>query len=119
MQGINVCNYVYFTLSQVTQGLLWTVIYTVHITFVGILNNFDVLNSPEKNCNILSVENSSSSTVLLLKLMSKPESVYMKTFLQIPALTSPRLTLTANKSMKMKFSTDKIHYNISQQIPNI
>ena len=41
--------------------------------------------------------------------------VYMKTFLQIPWLTSLPSTLTAKKSMKMKFSADKIYYNFSQE----
>ena len=53
-------------------------------------------------------------TFLLLKLTemtSTKVSVYMKTSLQIPWLTSLPSTLTAKKSMKLKFSADKIYYN--------
>ena len=46
---------------------------------------------------------------------STQESVYMKTSLQIPGLTSFPSTLTAEKSMKMTFPSDKIiYYNFSQ-----
>ena len=38
---------------------------------------------------------------------------------QIPGLTSLPLTLTAKKSMKMKFSSDKIYYNFFQENPKI
>ena len=38
---------------------------------------------------------------------------------QIPGLTSLPLNLTAKKSTKMKFSTDKIYYNFSQTYPKI
>ena len=38
-------------------------------------------------------------------------SVYMKTSLQIPWLTSLPSTLIAKKSMNLKFSADKIYYN--------
>ena len=34
---------------------------------------------------------------------------------KIPGLTSLPSTLTAKKSMKMKFSVDKIYYNFSQE----
>ena len=34
---------------------------------------------------------------------------------QIPWFTSFASALTAKKSMKMKFSADKIHYNFSQE----
>ena len=43
----------------------------------------------------------------------------MKTFLQIPAMTSLPSTLTAKKSMKMTFSSDKTYYNFSQENPKI
>ena len=43
----------------------------------------------------------------------------MKTSLQIPAMTSLPSTLTAKKSMKMTFSSDKIYYNFSQENPKI
>ena len=39
----------------------------------------------------------------------------MKTSLQIPGLTSFQPTSTAKKSIKMKFSADKIYYNFSQE----
>ena len=39
----------------------------------------------------------------------------MKTTLQFPGLTSLPSTLTAKKSMKMKFSADKIYYNFCQE----
>ena len=38
------------------------------------------------------------------------KTIYMKTSLQIPWLTSLPSTLRANKDMKMKFSADKIYY---------
>ena len=34
-------------------------------------------------------------------------------------MTSLPSTLTANKSTKIKFSTDKIYYNFSQEFPKI
>ena len=34
-------------------------------------------------------------------------------------MTSLSSTLTANKSMKTKFSTDKIYYNFPQKYPKI
>ena len=43
----------------------------------------------------------------------------MKTSLQFPAMTSFPSTLTAKKSMKMTFSSDKIYYNFSQENPKI
>ena len=43
----------------------------------------------------------------------------MKAFLQIPAMTSLPSNLTAEKSMKMTFSSDKIYYNVSQGNPKI
>ena len=46
---------------------------------------------------------------------STQESVYMKTSLQIPGLTSFPSVLTAKNSMNMKFSADKINYNFSQE----
>ena len=49
-----------------------------------------------------------------VKVTSTQESVYMKTSLQIPGLTSFPSTLTAKRSMKMTFSSDKIYYNFSQ-----
>ena len=61
---------------------------------------------------------SSSWTFSLLKLtevMSQRESLYMKTSLQIPTMTSLPSTLTAKKFMKMTFSSDKIYYNFSQE----
>ena len=57
---------------------------------------------------------SSSCTFSQLKLMevtSNRESLYMKTSSQIPDLTSRPSTLTAKKSMKTTFSSDKIYYN--------
>ena len=39
--------------------------------------------------------------------------------LQIPGLTSLPSTLTAKKSMKMKFSANKIYYNLFQENPKI
>ena len=81
------------------------------------------LDTHEKNCNIsCQPKNSSSYTFLLLKLTdmtSNQESVYMKTLAQIPGLTSLPLTLTAKKSLKIKFSADKIHYNFSHEHPKI
>ena len=50
---------------------------------------------------------------------SNQESVYMKTSAQIPGLTSLPLTLTAEKSSKIKFSADKIYYNFSHEHPKI
>ena len=44
-------------------------------------------------------------------------SVYIKISFQIPELTSLPSTLTAKKSMKMKFSANKIYYNFSQENP--
>ena len=41
------------------------------------------------------------------------ESVKRFSYRQIPWVTSFPSTLTAKKSMKMTFSTDKIHYNFS------
>ena len=38
---------------------------------------------------------------------------------EIPAMTSLPSTLTAKKSMKMTFSSDKIYYNFSQENPKI
>ena len=58
---------------------------------------------------------SSSCTFSLLKLTevtSNRESLYMKTSLQVP-------DLTAKKSMKTTFSSDKIYYNFSQRNPTI
>ena len=49
-----------------------------------------------------------------VKVTSTQESVYMKTSLQIPGLTSFPSTLTAKKFMKMTFSSDKIYYNFSR-----
>ena len=46
-------------------------------------------------------------------------SAQMKTSSQIPFLTSFPSALTAKKSMKMKFSVDKINYNFSQENPKI
>ena len=46
-------------------------------------------------------------------------SLYMKTSLQIPAMTSLPSTLTANTSMKITFLSDKIYYNFSQENPTI
>ena len=46
-----------------------------------------------------------------VKVTSTQESVYMKISLQIPGLTLFPSTLTAKKSMKMTFSSDKIYYN--------
>ena len=40
-------------------------------------------------------------------------------FIWIPAMTSLPSTLTAKKSMKMTFSSDKIYYNFSQENPKI
>ena len=40
-------------------------------------------------------------------------------YTQIPAMTSLPSTLTAKKSMKIKFSADKIYYNFSQENPKI
>ena len=57
---------------------------------------------------------SSSCTFSLLKLTevtSNRESLDMKTSSQIPDLTSLPSTLTAKKSMKTTFSSDKIYYN--------
>ena len=39
--------------------------------------------------------------------------------LHIPAMTSLPSTITAKKSMKMTFSSDKIYYNFSQENPKI
>ena len=50
---------------------------------------------------------------------STKASVYIKTSSQIPGLTSFPSALTAKKSMKMKFSADKINYNFSQENPKI
>ena len=91
------------------------------------------LDTHEKNCNIsCQPKNSSSYTFLLLKLTdmtSNQESVYMKTLLyeilykiflyEIPGLTSLPLTLTEKKSLKIKFSADKIYYNFSHEHPKI
>ena len=60
----------------------------------------------EKNCNI------SSLLLKLTDMTSNQESVYMKTLAQIPGLTS-------QKSLKIKFSTDKICYNFSHEHPKI
>ena len=38
---------------------------------------------------------------------------------QIPGLTSLPSTLTAKKSTKIRFPTDKIYYNLSQEYPKI
>ena len=43
----------------------------------------------------------------------------MKTSLQIPAMTSLPSTLTAKKSMKMTFLSNKIFYNFPQENPKI
>ena len=50
-----------------------------------------------------------------MEVTSTKVSVYMKTSLQIPWLTSLPSALTTKKSMKMKFSADKIYYNFSQE----
>ena len=42
-------------------------------------------------------------------------SLYENLALQIPAMTSLPSTLTAKKSTKMIFSSDKIYYNFSQE----
>ena len=65
---------------------------------------------------------SSSCTFSLLKLTevtSNRESLYIKTSSQIPDLMSLPSTLTAKKSMKMTYSSDKIHYNFSEENPKI
>ena len=57
----------------------------------------------------------------LTEVMSQRESLYMKTSLQIPAMTLLRInsTLTAKKSPQMTFPSDKIYYNFSQENPKI
>ena len=50
---------------------------------------------------------------------SNRESLYMKTSSQIPDLTSLPSTLTAKKSMKTTFLSNKIYYNFSQKNPKI
>ena len=47
------------------------------------------------------------------------ESVKRFSCREIPAMTSLPSTLTAKKSMKMTFSSDKIYYNFSQENPKI
>ena len=46
---------------------------------------------------------------------STQESVKRFSYRQIPEQTSLPSTLTAKRSMKMKFSADKIYYNVSQE----
>ena len=46
-------------------------------------------------------------------------SVKRFSYRQISWLTSIPSTLTVKKSMKMKFSADKMHYNFSQENPKI
>ena len=46
-------------------------------------------------------------------------SLYENLALQVPAMTSLSSTLTAKKSKKITFSSDKIYYNFSQENPKI
>ena len=46
-------------------------------------------------------------------------SLYENRALQIPTMTSLPSTLTAKKSKKITFSSDKIYYNFSQENPKI
>ena len=82
-----------------------------------------IFGFPSENGNIsCRTKMSSSCTFLLLKfteVTSNRESLYMKTSSQIPNLTSLPSTLTAKKSMKTTFSSDKIYYNFSQKNPKI
>ena len=47
------------------------------------------------------------------------ETVKRFSYREIPAMTSLPSTLTAKKSMKMTFSSDKVYYNFSQENPKI
>ena len=75
------------------------------------------MDSPEKNCNVSCRPKISSSDFLLklTEMTSTKVSVYMKTSSQIPELTLFPSALTAKKSMKMKFSADKINFNFSSR----
>ena len=55
-----------------------------------------------------------------MEMMSTDVSVKRFSYRQIPWLTTSfPSTLTVKKSMKMRFSADKIHYNFSQENPKI
>ena len=86
----------------------------VRITSMGILNICNLWILLRKIVIYCRTKMSSSWTFSLLKLtevMSQRESLYMKTSLQIRAMTSLPSTL----STKMTFSSDKIYYNFSQE----
>ena len=76
----------------------------------------------EKNCNILSAENFIFIDCFAVKVDGSdvyPGIWKQFSYRQIPGLTSLLSTLTAKKSMKMKFSVDKIYYNLFQENPKI
>ena len=90
----------------------------VRITSMGILNICNLWILLRKIVIYCQMKMSSSWTFSLLKLtevMPQRESLYMKTSLQISAMTSLPSTLTAKKSMKMIFSSDKTYYNFSKE----
>ena len=62
---------------------------------------------------------SSNSTYSVQNQVIYFQYVYKFTVTQIPGLTSLPLTLTAKKSMKIKFSNDKIYCNSYHRVPNI
>ena len=95
----------------------------MHITSVGTLNLCNLWILLRKIVIYLVGRKCRPSCIFsLLKLTevtSNWESLYMKTSSQIPDLTSLPSTLTAKKSMKTTFSSDKIYYNFSQKNPKI
>ena len=85
-----------------------TIFVKMRITSMGILNIYNLWILLRKIAIYLVGRRCSSSwTFSLLKLteVTSRESLYMKTSLQTPAIPS---TLTAKKSMKMTFSSEKI-----------
>lgn len=86
------------------------------ISLVGYLHSYSNWNIIP---NLYQAKMSSSSTFLQLNLpdMTSKEVMQISFLLflasQIPPLTSYPATLTAKKSMKMKFSPDKIYYKSS------
>ena len=72
--------------------------------------------TPSKESNELFERICAKQLIEKVKMPLTSTKVYVKRFSyrQIPWLTSLPSTLTAKKSMKMKFSVDKIYYNFSR-----
>ena len=89
------------------------------------MKHADAINTIKNGGNTLNVvvrrsyrqNYSSKNTFLFLQL--KRESVKRFSYREIPTMTSLPSTLTAKTSMKMTFSSDKIHYDFSQENPKI